>query len=233
MTLTRRQALTEALIVWALAIATARLCFSLRNYLKEYTNLVTTGIFIVFPVLISTYRKESADFFERNWKDFFASLKLTGIVSLLIFPLMALLNHYYQGLPLNIHYGHFEFWKRSLHYHPAISYAPLLSGFVNHLLMAAFPEEFFFRGYLLRRFRQVFQDRFTFLGVLTGKAFFLTAFLFAVSHSLIIIRWWHFAIFFPALVFGWLREKSGALTAPILFHALSNTFSLWVGMHYW
>ena len=107
-----------------------------------------------------------------------------------------------------------------------------MNSLLFHFFLVAFPEEFFFRGYFLRRMRQIFQDQKTFRGVLIGKAFFLTALIFAFSHSLIVLRWWHAAIFFPALAFGWLREKTQGLTAPILFHTLCNLFSTWVGLHY-
>lgn len=226
MTLTRRQALVEALIVWAIAIATARIFYSLRGipFINNNLMLFTSGVFIYLPALILLYRKEPIDFFEKNFKELFYSLKVTAIFTLIVFPPVIVGGHYLHTLFFKLKYYSMP--------SPTIFHGSLASAFAFHLFLVAFPEEFFFRGYLLRRFRQVFQDRVTFFGVLVGKAFFITALLFALSHSLIVFRWWHFSIFFPALAFGWLREKTGALTSPILFHALSNTFSAWVSMHY-
>ena len=61
---------------------------------------------------------------------------------------------------------------------------------------------------------------------------FITAFLFAAAHSFIQFAWWHFAIFFPAIIFGWLREKTGFVTASILFHVVSNLLVAIIGASY-
>jgi membrane protease YdiL (CAAX protease family) len=60
----------------------------------------------------------------------------------------------------------------------------------------------------------------------------LTCLIFAASHSIIAFRWWHFAIFFPSLVFGWLRDRTGGLVAPVLFHAASNLAMRHIGQLY-
>jgi membrane protease YdiL (CAAX protease family) len=45
---------------------------------------------------------------------------------------------------------------------------------------------------------------------------------FAFGHSLVNPQWWHFATFFPGLVFAWMRERSGGVTAGAFFHAICN-----------
>ena len=235
MTSSQRRSLTEALIVWLVAVLSASLLFQLRGASRVIANNLmafTSAILLYLPAMVLWIRRESFDFFERNRQAFFNSLRWTLIVSLVVFPILALLNHFYQAIPIHLKFFGTGFWKLEAHYTSVESHRPLLSTFFFHLVMVAFAEEFFFRGYFLKRMKEVFDDRIDFWGVKVGWAFFLTAFLFALSHSLIVVRWWHFAIFFPALVFGWLREKIGGLTAPILFHALSNTFAAWVGIHY-
>ena len=37
------------------------------------------------------------------------------------------------------------------------------------------------------------------------------------------------AVFFPALVFGWLRARTGGIGASMLFHALCNVYSQALG----
>jgi CAAX protease family protein len=230
----QRRALTEALTVWAIAILAMSLLYHFRviPFIADNLMLFTSGLLLYLPVLIMWRRQESFDFFERDGWALWNSVKWTLIVSLLIFPPFLVLNHFYQMIPVKIKFMGTGFWKLAAHYEPVASHRPLLKIFFFHLILVALPEEFFFRGYLLKRFREVFDDQIRFLGVRTGKAFFLTALFFAASHSLITVKWWHFAIFFPALIFGWLREKTNGLVAPILFHALCNTFSAWVGMHY-
>ncbi len=221
MTRLQRRYLFEVILIWASVILAISLLFQARFIPLIGNNLsIFTSIFLIYaPTLIFILRKEPVDFFEKSWTDFFYSLKVTCFVSLIIFPVILIGNHFFQ-----IYIFHFR-------YQP-LSNTPLLNAFLFHLFLVAFPEEFFFRGYFLRRMRQIFTDRYSFLGVLIGKAFFITAIVFALSHSLILLRWWHAAIFFPALAFGWLRDKTKGLTAPILFHAFCNLFSTWVGLHY-
>ena len=217
----------EAMIVWAIAIVAARVFYSLRTvhpFINNNLMLFTSGIFIYLPAAVLIARKEPIDFFEKSWRELWYSLKVTVIFSLIIMPPILIGSHY-----LHSWFFHLKYYPQPL---ASVFNGNLLSAFAFHLFLVAFPEEFFFRGYIQRRFHQVFDDRFTFLSVKMGKAFFLTAILFALSHSIIVVRWWHIFIFFPTLGFGWLREKTGALTSPILFHALSNTFSAWVSMHY-
>ncbi|MFH1357919.1 MAG: CPBP family glutamic-type intramembrane protease, partial [bacterium] len=46
------------------------------------------------------------------------------------------------------------------------------------------------------------------------------------------LQWWHGFIFFPALIFGWLKQKTKTIWAGTLFHAACNLFAYWVALHY-
>ena len=46
--------------------------------------------------------------------------------------------------------------------------------------------------------------------------------LFAIGHSIVQFQWWHFAIIFPSLVFGWMRALTGGIIAGAIFHWWSN-----------
>jgi len=87
--------------------------------------------------------------------------------------------------------------------------------------VVALPEEFFYRGYLQTRLRDAWPWGRVVLGVRLGPAFFLTAALFALGH-LAIFQVWRLGVFFPALLFGFLREKTGTVIGAALFHALCN-----------
>ncbi len=91
-----------------------------------------------------------------------------------------------------------------------------------HLFFVALPEEFFYRGYVQTRLDEVFPARWTWLGVRVGWGLPLACLLFAFGHSLVEVRWWHFATFFPGLVFGWMRARTGQPLAGALFHAWCN-----------
>jgi membrane protease YdiL (CAAX protease family) len=92
---------------------------------------------------------------------------------------------------------------------------------LDQLFVVALPEEFFYRGYLQARFKIALGDGPRRFGVPMGCAFFLTQVLFALGH-LAEPHPWRLAVFFPALVFGWLRERSGTILAPVVTHAAYN-----------
>jgi membrane protease YdiL (CAAX protease family) len=90
------------------------------------------------------------------------------------------------------------------------------------VFFVAIPEEFFYRGYVQTRLNEVLPKDRSFWGVRYGASIWLTAIFFAFGHSLVAFQWWHFAIFFPGLLFGLLREKTGGVLAPAFFHAACN-----------
>jgi membrane protease YdiL (CAAX protease family) len=92
------------------------------------------------------------------------------------------------------------------------------------LLAVALPEELFYRGFVQTGWRRSAPDRgVTVLGARLGAGFVWTQVLFALGH-LVVLQPWRLGTFFPGLLFGWLRERTGGLAAPVVFHALSNVF---------
>jgi membrane protease YdiL (CAAX protease family) len=92
----------------------------------------------------------------------------------------------------------------------------------NQILVVAVPEEVFFRGYLLQRLEAIWPARRRVLGAPVGLAWLLSAVLFALGHVLVDFNPQRLAVFFPALVFGWMRARTGSLAAGAIFHALCN-----------
>jgi membrane protease YdiL (CAAX protease family) len=93
------------------------------------------------------------------------------------------------------------------------------------IAVIAVPEELFFRGYLWTRFEQRWPSRWRFLGADVGPAWLLSAVAFGLGHVLVDFDPQRLAVFFPALVFGWMRARTGSIAAGVLFHALCNLFS--------
>jgi len=91
-----------------------------------------------------------------------------------------------------------------------------------HLFYVAIPEEFFYRGYFQTRLNEVFPRKWMIFGVPMGWGAVIAALFFAFGHSLVMLKWWHFATFFPGLVFAWLRERTGGVIAGAIFHAICN-----------
>jgi membrane protease YdiL (CAAX protease family) len=92
----------------------------------------------------------------------------------------------------------------------------------NQVLVIALPEELFFRGYLQGRLEARWPARRRLAGAPVGVALLLSAGLFALGHVLVDLNPQRLAVFFPALIFGWMRARTGSLAAGIAFHALCN-----------
>ena len=50
----------------------------------------------------------------------------------------------------------------------------------------------------------------------------ITSTIFAVGHYVTIPSPHRLAVFFPSLLFGWMRRATGGILAPLIFHALCN-----------
>lgn len=92
---------------------------------------------------------------------------------------------------------------------------------IDQVFVVALSEELFYRGFMQGRLRGAFPEATPRLGIRFGAAFWLTQVLFALGH-LAEFHPWRLAVFFPSILFGILREKTGRLPAGIAFHALSN-----------
>jgi membrane protease YdiL (CAAX protease family) len=92
------------------------------------------------------------------------------------------------------------------------------------LLVVALPEELFYRGWMQTSWRRLGSGPARrALGADLGPGFLGTQALFALGH-LATLQPWRLGTFFPGLLFGWLRERTGGLAAPVVLHALSNLF---------
>jgi membrane protease YdiL (CAAX protease family) len=92
------------------------------------------------------------------------------------------------------------------------------------LLVVALPEELFYRGFVQTAWARTAPERgVTVLGARLGAGFLWTQVLFAAGH-LVLLQPWRLGTFFPGLLLGWLRARTGGLAAPVVLHALSNLF---------
>jgi membrane protease YdiL (CAAX protease family) len=92
------------------------------------------------------------------------------------------------------------------------------------LLVVALPEEMFYRGWMQTAWARSAPGRgVTVLGARLGAGFVWTQLLFAAGH-LVVLQPWRLATFFPGLLFGWLRARTGDVAAAVVLHALSNLF---------
>jgi membrane protease YdiL (CAAX protease family) len=86
------------------------------------------------------------------------------------------------------------------------------------LLLVALPEEVFFRGYLYDAFEEAGREP-----VLP------VALLFAIGHFAIAPSPFRLLTFFPALLLGWGRKRTGNVYVPTALHFLYNLFPSLIG----
>ncbi len=110
------------------------------------------------------------------------------------------------------------------------SWIPLIV--LAQLLLVAFPEEFFYRGYLQTSLQRLLPWRLDLKIVHTSAAILLTSALFAIGHVVIDPRPQRLAVFFPSLLFGFLRDRTHTLVACIVYHAACNLMVEALAPHY-
>jgi hypothetical protein len=93
---------------------------------------------------------------------------------------------------------------------------------LGQLLVVALPEEAFFRGYLQTALDDAWGARVRIAGATVGWGLVVSAAVFAVGHVLTEPYPARLAVFFPALLFGWLRTRTRGIGASMLFHVLCN-----------
>jgi uncharacterized protein len=116
----------------------------------------------------------------------------------------------------------------ALSVHPAETGGEVL----GQLLVIALPEEAFYRGYLQSRLDEAWPPRWQILGVRVGPGLLAGAAIFAAGHIVTVQVPARLAVFFPALVFGWLRARTGGIGASVGFHAFCNVYSQILGRGY-
>lgn len=133
-------------------------------------------------------------------------------------------------LPLLFAYGEalrFGFGLKNPFREPS-AFTPMnLSMWMAQLWLVGWPEELFFRGYLQSAIEHEQKDRhtITLLGArFSWVAWVAQAVIFALMHLLSEHQVYRLAVFFPGLLFGWMRAKRNGITASIVCHALCNVF---------
>jgi membrane protease YdiL (CAAX protease family) len=220
----RLSAVQEALALWMLSFLAILLASA---FLRGYAKLVATIAFLYLPLIVMNGRDEDYQDYGvtlRRWRE---DLKLAAVLFALVVPIYfagyLLLAQLLSHLPRPIAASLWPYGSPA-HFKPRLP-SKLDLWLLDQLFVVALPEEFFYRGYLQTRLRDAFPQGRFFLGARLGPAFFLTAALFAVGH-LAVFEIWRLAVFIPALLFGWLRERTGTVAGATLFHAACNIYEL-------
>ena len=127
--------------------------------------------------------------------------------------------------------GYLLWWNPHQAFHPA-PLPGVAEGALGELVVIALPEEAFYRGYLQTRLDLAWPPGFTLLGARLGPGVLVTSAIFAMGHLATDPNPARLAVFFPSLLFGWLRARRGGVGAAAAFHALCNLFASYLARSY-
>ncbi|HLU64833.1 MAG TPA: CPBP family intramembrane glutamic endopeptidase [Kofleriaceae bacterium] len=106
---------------------------------------------------------------------------------------------------------------------PALDLELLELAFVQ-VVVIALPEELFFRGFIHGLLERAMPPRRRLWGGGVGWALVLSSALFALGHLASGLDPRRLSVFFPGLMFGWMRSATGSILAGTIAHAASNLF---------
>jgi membrane protease YdiL (CAAX protease family) len=120
----------------------------------------------------------------------------------------------------------FYFWHAPAQRFVFLPHSQFTSYLLTQIVVVGLPEEMFFRGYVQGRLEDVWPAKARMLGAdVSLAALLVQAALFAVLHFVVEVHVARLAVFFPALLFGWLRSLRGGIGAAIFVHAFCNVLS--------
>jgi len=203
-------ALNLGLLVAASLVASERISGALTLIAFLYTP--------IFVLWLQGKGSEDVGFSLQHFFEIHRHLKVLGWACLFTFVPFVFGFHVWQLMFRN---QVFDFAG-----HPSAMW--VLKTLVVQVLLVAFPEEFFFRGYFQTRLGQVpfFANRKLHLwgGVIDGGwgVLLLTNLYFAGVHLISTPNPFRLLTFFPGLLFSFLWSRTRNLAVPIVYHALSN-----------
>lgn len=185
--------------------------------LRGYLDIVAAILFLYIPIIFLFIKKQHPVYYGISKKGALTSIKRAILLASLIFPLYTLCFYLYMRYMFRL--GMSFSMIKLLHQHQLFLFL------LNNLLMVAIPEEFFYRGYLQSELRKCDRKSIRLAGIKIGLSFISVNTMFALGHLILIPEISRLAVFFPGLIFSWLREKDDNIAGSILFHWLSNTLS--------
>jgi membrane protease YdiL (CAAX protease family) len=129
-------------------------------------------------------------------------------------------------------FGYVHWYGPTRAFDPHLGAAEVFDQIGAQLAVIALPEEAFYRGYLQTALDKIWHPRLNVFGAKVGVGLLVASGVFAVGHVLTEPYLGRLAVFFPALVFGWLRAKTGGIGPGVAFHAACNCFAWVLGRSY-
>lgn len=149
---------------------------------------------------------------RRIWGSLWLSLRWCALSALIFFPMFWA--------------GFVGWWNpvRSFEWPPP----PPLDSVLTQILGIAVPEEMFYRGYVQTALDDALGRPVRLFGAKLGAGVVIASIVFALGHFATHAHPARLTVFFPSLVFGWLRARGRGIGAAVLFHAACNLFSAYL-----
>jgi uncharacterized protein len=203
-------------------------------WIGRHLNVAIAAIFLYAPTVAARLSGRPFDYRDAGLRldPMGLNLRVLAIAVGISFPLFAIAFFVFYGVVCGPHGGWLTpgFAALCSHWHGfaqgSLRVPPgFLTLALNQLIVVAIPEELFFRGYLMQRLDQRWPPARRVLGAPIGAALLVTSLLFAIGHVLVVPNPQRLAVFFPALIFGWMRARTGSIVPGAIFHALCNLFA--------
>lgn len=213
----------DVIIVYVVTLVLLKVFYELRkvSIVESILWLIVPLVFFLVPYFALRWREESfADYgvslpekIKGAYREAKPALRLALLTALVTFPPFTFL---------------FWIWSKFIHMGGIMKMNPLawVSILIFQFFYVALPEELFYRGYILGKLNKVWPPVVSILKVPVGFGIPVTAVLFAFGHFLINFSPARLGVFFPALIFGWMREKTGGILASAVYHAMCNILVL-------
>lgn len=214
----------EAFAFWLVTAISIRLSVS-SGLSDDWVSIVKSLALVYLPLGWMLLGRRDLSKYGLTLDGWQRSLALFATVSVVTLIPFWTANHFLETLFRENRFEWLAGMKRSEARELALvtGWLALISG---EVLAVALPEEVFYRGYFQTRIGEVLPAKWKLLGVMVGVSLPIASIVFVAGHLAVRPAAWQLGIFFPSLLFGWMRIRSGSLLAPVLYHALCN-----VGMY--
>jgi membrane protease YdiL (CAAX protease family) len=235
--MTARSDTRDALVAFALACVGVGALAALGQavpFVGRNLGALVAVVFLYLPVYYAWRRKEELADYGFKTAPLGKGLLLGFGIPLAIFPVFAVIFVYFYDLVCS---PDAAAWLRQLAppgtcprfrgwdgiQAPAVDLELLELAFVQ-VVVIALPEELFFRGFIHELLERAMPPRRRVLGGGVGWALVLSSALFAAGHLAAGLDPRRLSVFFPGLLFGWMRSATGSILAGTIAHAASNLF---------
>jgi membrane protease YdiL (CAAX protease family) len=177
--------------------------------LGDHVFTVAAAIQLYVPLFLAGRRgitRKSLGLTMSRWKE---DLLLTAVLALI------------TTVPFAI--GH-HFWMTTLYGRDFRLAFPddFAEKVLTQIFVVALAEELFYRGYLQERLQRLWPAKRKLFGAPFGAAIVVAAVVFALAHFVGEYRIDRLGPFFPALLFGLMRARTGTIIGAISYHAYCN-----------